>query len=101
MALVNDSPRSATAIASEKSLLLSLSKESFMSIFDVNSQGCAEFNDSDPKKFLPSNEEFTEKVGTLYAMAPEVLNGRYSANTADLWTIGVISYALLSDQKLF
>ena len=41
-------------------------------------------------KFLP-NKEITDKVGTLYTMAPEVIKGRYS-DQADAWSIGVIAY---------
>jgi serine/threonine protein kinase len=35
-----------------------------------------------------------------YTMAPEVLKGRYSKN-ADLWSIGVIAYMLMSSQMPF
>jgi len=49
------------------------------------------------------------KIGTPYYMAPEVLDGAYD-ETCDMWSIGVITYCLLSgyppfnaetDQQLF
>jgi calcium-dependent protein kinase len=46
------------------------------------------------------NEELTEGVGTIYTMAPEVLKGKYS-KSADLWSVGVITYMLLSSQMPF
>jgi len=47
-------------------------------------------------KFL-SNEykKMTARVGTLYCMAPQVLQGMYDSK-CDLWSVGVISYMLLS-----
>lgn len=44
--------------------------------------------------------QLTEGVGTIYTMAPEVLKGNYSSS-ADLWSIGVIAYMLLSSQMPF
>jgi len=51
------------------------------------------------KKYA-SDKELTEGVGTIYTMAPEVFQGNYSAK-ADLWSIGVIAYMLLSSQMPF
>ena len=47
-------------------------------------------------KFL-SNEYkvMTARVGTLYSMAPQVLQGVYDAK-CDLWSVGVVAYMLLS-----
>lgn len=42
----------------------------------------------------------TEGVGTVYTMSPEVLRGKYNEK-ADLWSIGVIAYMLLSSQLPF
>lgn len=36
----------------------------------------------------------TDRVGTLYSMAPQVLQGVYTSK-CDLWSIGVITYVLL------
>ena len=51
------------------------------------------------RKFMPT-DVFTRTVGTLYTMAPEVIKGKYSIQV-DLWSIGCISYMLLSDRKPF
>lgn len=42
----------------------------------------------------------TDRVGTMYTMAPQVLQGIYSSQ-ADLWSTGVIAYMLLSASKPF
>ena len=47
-----------------------------------------------------SPEVLTEGVGTIYTMAPEVLRGRYTQQ-ADVWSVGVIAYMLLSSQMPF
>jgi len=41
-----------------------------------------------------------EGVGTIYTMAPQVLQGVYTSQ-ADLWSCGVIAYMLLSSEKPF
>jgi len=41
-----------------------------------------------------------EGVGTLYSMAPQVLQGVYNSQ-ADMWSVGVISYMLLSSHRPF
>ena len=48
----------------------------------------------------PQNKFMTEGVGTIYTMAPQVLRGVYT-NAADLWSIGVVTYMLLSNTKPF
>jgi serine/threonine protein kinase len=45
-------------------------------------------------------EPLTEGVGTIYTMAPEVLKGSYTKQ-ADVWSVGVIAYMLLSSQMPF
>ena len=51
-------------------------------------------------KVYGDNAQLTEGVGTIYTMAPEVLKGNYSQK-ADIWSIGVIAYMLLSSQMPF
>lgn len=52
------------------------------------------------KKFGPDERYLREGVGTIYTMAPQVLEGKYTS-ACDLWSIGVITYALLSSQVPF
>jgi serine/threonine protein kinase len=47
------------------------------------------------KRYNSSNNILTERVGTLYSMSPETMKGIYTSQ-ADLWSIGVIAYTLLS-----
>ena len=51
-------------------------------------------------RLLPDNEYMMEGVGTIYTMAPQVLKGLYTYK-ADLWSVGVITYMLLSNSKPF
>mmetsp|Transcript_17317 Transcript_17317/g.25587 ORF Transcript_17317/g.25587 Transcript_17317/m.25587 type:complete len:732 (-) Transcript_17317:106-2301(-) len=52
------------------------------------------------KKYLSDSGEMTEGVGTIYTMAPEVLKGTYTSQ-ADIWSVGVVAYMLLSSQMPF
>jgi len=47
------------------------------------------------KSFLRKNDVMTERVGTLYTMSPQVLQGVYTAQ-ADLWSLGIVAFMLLS-----
>lgn len=67
-----------------------------------------------------ANDHLTEGVGTIYTMAPEVMRGKYTEKgecmgsfnacsrciltidtTADLWSVGVLAYILLSSMFPF
>lgn len=50
-------------------------------------------------KFQP-DENLTDGVGTIYTMAPEVLQGDYTYQ-ADMWSVGVITYILIANRKPF
>ena len=54
------------------------------------------------KKFVSGIEDdvMTEGVGTIYTIAPQVLQGVYTSQ-ADLWSVGVIAYMLLSTHRPF
>jgi len=45
-------------------------------------------------------EHLMDKVGTVYTMSPQALRGDYDSQT-DLWSIGVVTYQLLSVDKPF
>lgn len=47
-----------------------------------------------------NDKSMTDFVGTIYTMAPEVLQGKYNFK-CDLWSLGVMAYMLLSSQIPF
>lgn len=51
-------------------------------------------------KKYSQDEHLTETVGTVYTMAPEVLRGDYD-NKCDVWSMGVITFMLLSSSLPF
>jgi len=51
-------------------------------------------------KFSETNPYLYDGVGTIYTMAPQVLQGVYTKR-ADLWSVGVITFVLLSGEKPF
>lgn len=48
------------------------------------------------KAYSPTNHILTERVGTLYSMSPETLQGTYTRK-ADLWSVGVCIFMMLSN----
>jgi len=52
------------------------------------------------KKYVPDNPHLMEGVGTIYTMAPQVLQGLYTEK-ADLWSVGVIAFMLLCSEMPF
>lgn len=76
----------------------------FENIMFENKQKNAEIKVIDfglSKKYLDPDALHHEKVGTIYTMAHELLvDGEYT-NKADLWSVGVIAYMLLSGTKPF
>jgi calcium-dependent protein kinase len=51
-------------------------------------------------KHFDLGQKHTEMVGTPYTVAPEIIRGVY-AESCDLWSIGVITYLLLSGETPF
>lgn len=53
------------------------------------------------KKFVPGTRGIMHDwAGTVYTMSPQVLNGTYNYK-ADIWSIGVLAFLLLANEKPF
>ena len=51
-------------------------------------------------KYLSNEYKYMrERVGTVYTMSPQVIQGRYG-KSCDLWSIGVVTYMLLSGGQM-
>ncbi|KAG7367774.1 protein kinase family protein [Nitzschia inconspicua] len=48
----------------------------------------------------PGHEKLTDRVGTMYSMSPQVLEGAYNEK-ADMWAVGVVAYILLTGKRPF
>jgi len=46
------------------------------------------------------DKQMSERVRTIYTMAPQVIQRVYS-NSTDIWSVGVVAFMLLSSKKLF
>lgn len=52
------------------------------------------------RKFKVDGPAIKDHVGTIYTMAPEVIQGHYTSK-ADVWSIGVIAFMLLCSEMPF
>ena len=52
------------------------------------------------KRYSSVNPSCTEGVGTIYSMAPQVFQGKYTSQ-ADCWSLGVLTFMLLSSNLPF
>jgi calcium-dependent protein kinase len=48
------------------------------------------------KIYLKGSKKLKGMTGTLYSMAPEVMNGCFYDESCDMWSVGVLVYILLS-----
>jgi len=51
--------------------------------------------------FFQKSGVMTEQVGTILYMAPEVLRGHYFGGSCDMWSLGVIVFAMLAGHMPF
>jgi calcium-dependent protein kinase len=74
----------------------------FENILYVNNELDSELKiiDFGLSRVCDQSDVIKKAVGTIYSMAPEVLEGRYS-HQADLWSIGVILYMLMAGRLPF
>jgi calcium-dependent protein kinase len=51
--------------------------------------------------FFQKSIDMKDSCGTVFYIAPEVLNGRYQGSSCDMWSLGVVVFALLSGYMPF
>jgi calcium-dependent protein kinase len=70
-------------------------------LFHDNSRGSeVKLIDFGLSQKFAKGERLNRVVGTIYSMAPEVLRGNYT-EAADVWSVGVLAYMLLSGTMPF
>ena len=52
-------------------------------------------------KQLPQKGEFKDKAGTLWYLAPEILEGKPYTNNADVWSVGCLYYEMICGKPPF
>ena len=67
----------------------------------VSSHGNIKIADFGASVDLSTKKSTREYAGTLSFMAPEVIEGRKSNSKADIWSLGVILYAMISGNAPF
>ena len=68
--------------------------------FNLHSRSLLDLIDFGLSKHISPGERLTQKVGSCYYTAPEVLNGNYDYK-CDVWSLGVLCYMLLSGSPPF
>ena len=53
------------------------------------------------KKYQSKKDRHYERCGTMYTMSPEAIQGCYTGSSTDMWSIGVVTFMLLSHEKPF
>jgi serine/threonine protein kinase len=65
-------------------------------LVDGNDQSDVKIADFGLSSLTGPNQDSHERLGTLHYTAPEILSGKPYDASVDVWSLGVITYALLS-----
>ena len=65
-------------------------------LVDGNDQSDVKIADFGLSSLTGPNQDSHERLGTLHYTAPEILSGKPYDSSVDVWSLGVITYALLS-----